>query len=173
MRERIRGRRGLAQLNPVPTLPAAWLIFAAMVSCEAGEQDCLAYACTSKAYLNGSVEIPDDTSAVDVRFCSTWGCLEGLLDVREVRETECASGPVADFHGSVCATRTASGRLELEASLSGEDTGSVPPDGESYTLEVVDHDSGRVLVDEETKANYDTSSNQDSCHRCWLTKMTF
>jgi hypothetical protein len=80
---------------------------------------------------------------------------------------------VADFHGSVCATRTTSARLELEASLTGGDTGSVPPDGESYTLVVLDHDSERVLVDEERQADYDASSNQDSCHHCWLAQMTF
>src|SRR5688500_15041405 len=56
-----------------------------------------------------------------------------------------------------CATWTTSARLDLEASLTGEDTGSVPPDGESYTLLVVDHDSERVLVDEERKADYEAS----------------
>jgi hypothetical protein len=166
MKESSRRARRIAGLKP---LLAAWLGFATL-SCEA--QVCKPYSCSSTASLNGTIEVPDDTSAVDVTFCNKLGCFEGLIDVEQLRETECASGPLADFHASVCATRTASSTLELEASLTGEDTGSVPPDGESYTLKVVDHDSERVLVDEERKADYDALPNQDGCHHCWQTQMT-
>jgi hypothetical protein len=110
--------------------------------------------------------VPEATTQIDVRFCSKEGCVAGTLDVAQSHESDCLGQPVGAFQGNVCATRKGRGELQLSASLVARNSEPIPPDGDEYTLEVVDAESNEVLVDREWAADYVPPSSDD-CDQCW------
>ncbi|HKY37287.1 MAG TPA: hypothetical protein VJN18_15190 [Polyangiaceae bacterium] len=152
----------------------ALLFVIAISACDSvTAEECLAYACVNEARLTGEVEQPEGTELVDARFCSdAIGCVEGLVDLRELDSGEvCTGNNPEPYAGRVCFSRASEGGLSIEAALSRTDDGTVPKDGETYTLRVVDHDSEVVLVESQSSADYEIT-RQDNCHVCWAAEMS-
>lgn len=157
----------------VAALAGATLLVAASGGCsslDGGSEECLNYACINAATLKGSVAVADAPTSVEVRYCGTSGCVEGTLELAPSGETACTGGASARFEDGVCLTLQQTGRLEIEAKLTRNDDGTVPPDGEVYTLELVDAASGETLVDESRDADYEVT-RRDNCHVCWKAEM--
>ena len=133
---------------------------------------CKHYLCVNTATLTGSVEAPDELGSVDVGYCSERTCTTGSMDLSTVNQTVCSGDSQGSFDDGVCITLTSQGRLEVEAVLREPDNDKLPADGETYTLTIVDRDSGRVLVDVTRAADY-KKTREDDCHLCWRAEMTF
>lgn len=149
------------------------LLVAAIGGCRSlddGSEECLDYACINAATLKGSVAVAVAPTSVEVRYCGKPGCVEGTLELAPPGETACTGGASARFEDGVCLTLQQTGRLEIEAKLTRNDDGTVPPDGEVYTLEIVDATSGETLVDEARDADYEVT-RRDNCHVCWKAEM--
>lgn len=132
---------------------------------------CLDYMCWSGANMSGVLEAPKETKRVGAKLCSEQKCFEGDVDI-DAQEMTCASD--SSSGDSICFKRSSDAALEVEAWLSTADTGTmpaIPPDGERYTLLIVDRDSGEVLVDETREADYETT-RRDNCHWCWSADMS-
>lgn len=133
------------------------------------ETVCADYACGNAARLTGDVALPEGTETVTVEYCSEVECVKSRVDVGVM-----AAGAACDVHpydDAVCLEHREDGKLRVKASLRRGDDGTLPPDGEQYTLTIVDEASGTVLVEESRKADYETTQ-RDACHWCWSSEMT-
>jgi hypothetical protein len=136
------------------------------------ESVCLTYACGNQARLEGEVAVAGDTGLVGVKYCSAVECVEGKLDLSQLgSEQSCVEGIGASFGSDVCFTRDGAGKLQVAASLTREDDMKLPPDGERYTLTIVDEASGDTLLQETREADYVTT-REDDCHLCWQAEMS-
>jgi hypothetical protein len=145
----------------------------ALAGCDVGMgETCAAYACINNAETVGSFEVPDTVKVVDTEYCSEAGCVEGSVDLSELgAEAACIREYYSPWEDGICFTRADDGTLQLSANLTRNDTGTLPPDGERYTVRVVDHDSGQVLLEQTREADYEVT-RQDNCHLCWNAQMT-
>lgn len=167
----------MIERNRVLTRGAGWgllLVLLAVPACglsDVGEV-CLTYACINGAVLSGTVQAPAETRQLRVKYCSEQACVEGPVDIESLTTAEAciADGP-GSWGDSVCFKRSADGALEVRAQLTRLDDGTLPADGERYTLEIVDEDSGAVLLDEAREADYVTT-RRDNCHWCWSAEMS-
>jgi hypothetical protein len=151
----------------------ALIVAAGIVACSSETaKECLTYLCVNAARLTGDVEQPAETELVDAKFCSDQlGCVEGLVDLRELDSGAACTGRNPEpYAGQVCFSRASGGGLSIDAHLSRPDDGTLPKDGETYRLNVVDHDSGAVLAEAERSADYEVT-REDSCHLCWAANM--
>jgi hypothetical protein len=130
--------------------------------------DCAPYACLNGAHLDGSVAIAQEVAVVDFRFCVDGTCHDGSIDLAQ---TNPVSGSLpracADWGaGSVCLAETSTPEtftLSAFFNVFGEDEA---PHDVTVRLELIDHMSGGVLLDEKRTAKAGTPS-VDSCHFCW------
>ena len=154
----------------------SWILIvlpiASHLACSGYFGGCDDYACVNSASMTGEVEISDNVMSVDVEYCSERGCTGGLMDVGKMNQTTCNDGMPGAFDDGVCIRRTVEGKLEVEAALTRPDNGKLPADGESYSLEIIDHDSGEDLLHVRQEADY-VKTRQDECHLCWKAEMTF
>jgi len=132
---------------------------------------CEDYSCVNVASMTGSVEVPSETTAIDVEYCSKRACTAGVIEVSELMQTACNTGFPGPHDDGVCATRTTTEKLEVEAALTRPDNRKRLPD-ETYTLKIIDHDSEEVLLDVTRKADYVTYM-EDECHLCSAAEMRF
>jgi hypothetical protein len=146
------------------------LLIGTVPGCNAFEAEtCLTYACVNEARLRGALVVPEQTGGVTVKYCSKSDCVEGKLDLREVgSERECI-GSALDRN--VCFLRDAAGSVQVDASLGRVDDMTLPPDGERYTLTIVNEASGETLLEETREADYE-KTREDNCHLCWQAEMT-
>jgi hypothetical protein len=134
-------------------------------------ETCATYACVNQARLIGEVAVPDDAGLVNVKYCSEVDCVEGKLDLSKVgSEPSCLGPNQSIFDSDVCFTRGVAGKLKVEASLQRQDDMTLPPDGERYTLEIIDA-AGDTLFEETREADYETT-REDNCHLCWQAEMS-
>jgi hypothetical protein len=158
---------GAALLVGVSSLVAA---SSACGSLDGGSDECLDYACLSVATLRGSVAVAKPPASVEVRYCGKRGCVDDTLELAPPGETACTSGNSGRFEDGVCLTLQQTGMLQIEATLTSHDDGSVPSDGEEYSLEIVDGASGETLVEQSRDAYYEVT-RRDNCHVCWKAEM--
>ena len=142
----------------------------------AGSEDegevCPAYACINAVVLSGTLTVPAETTQLHVEYCSEQACVDGVVQVEALgANAVCTGESLPNWDDSVCFTRLTDGSLQVQAQLTRQDDQSLPPDGESYTLEIVDVDSGQTLLDETREADYETTQ-RDSCHWCWRADMS-
>lgn len=130
---------------------------------------CPTYACGNEAKLTGKLAVPKDAGAARVKFCKGADCVGGPIDLSQVGAEPTCVGDGQVGIGDVCVTRDSAGDFQVEASLVGQDN-DVPPDGELYTLAVMDEESGDVLLEETRAADY-VITREDCCHRCWHARM--
>lgn len=155
----------------VGTLSMAAALAVAGCDSEADEEACPTYACINDAKLEGRLTVTEAVKVVEAEYCSEAGCVAGTVEL-EGAETQpaCTHDGSEPWGDGICFTRTAPDELELSATLTRTEDGTLPPDGEGYTLRVVDHDSGEVLLDEAREADYEIT-RQDVCHVCWSADM--
>jgi hypothetical protein len=139
-------------------------------SLDGGTEQCLGYACLNAATLTGSVTVAKPPASVEVRYCGKLGCVDDTLELAPPGETACTSGNSGRFEDGVCLTLQRTGMLQIEATLTSHDDGSLPPDGEEYSLEIVDAVSGETLVEQSRAADYEVT-RRDNCHVCWKAEM--
>ncbi len=136
------------------------------------EETCLDYACGNGAVLKGTVEVPAETTHLRVKYCSEQDCVQGPVDLGSLMtNTACLGDGPGSGGDAVCFTRSSEGAFEVRAQLTRPDDGTLPADGERYTLEISDEDSSAVLVDEAREADYVTT-RRDNCHWCWSAEMS-
>jgi hypothetical protein len=155
-------------------LAASVALIGIVPACTLTQEDeaCATYACVNEARLGGEVTLPEETGGVSVKYCSELDCVEGKLDLSQVgSEPSCVRSDQSLFGSDVCFTRDAAGKVQVKASLQRQDDMMLPPDGESYTLTIVDEASGDTLLEETREADYETT-REDNCHTCWHTEMT-
>jgi hypothetical protein len=135
------------------------------------EEVCPTYACLNGAQLQGTAKVAETVTMVDAEYCSELGCVDGTVDLAAASaEPVCTQQHAAPYDDAVCFRRSAAGELEVKANLTRAEDGTLPADGERYTLRVVDHDSGEVLIDETRRADYEVT-REDTCHVCWSADM--
>ncbi|HVJ15634.1 MAG TPA: hypothetical protein VM686_09335 [Polyangiaceae bacterium] len=132
---------------------------------------CPTYACVNEARLAGELALPEDTGGVSVKYCSEVDCVDGKLDLTQVgTEASCVGQDSPGFGSEVCFTRDAAGQVQVSAGLQRGEDGTLPPDGERYTLTIVDEASGDTLLEETREADY-AVTREDCCHVCWSAEM--
>jgi hypothetical protein len=132
-------------------------------------ETCAAYACVNAAVLSGTVPAPTEAAQLRVKYCSEQACVDGVVELGAAGA--CTGEPLPTWGDSVCFTRSTDGTLQVQAQLTRQDDQSLPPDGERYTLEIVDVASGETLLDETREADYETT-RRDNCHWCWSAEMS-
>ncbi len=150
----------------------ATILVSVSVGCsdETEEQPCASYACVNAAALSGPVLLSDSVLRVDAKYCRVGGeCVEGAIELEKlaVARQLCTATEIASY---VCLSRDPQGEWEVNARFALGD-GKPRPDGDEYTLTVVDADSGDVLVDVTRVADYEVT-RQDNCHLCWGAEMS-
>lgn len=139
---------------------------------EGAGEICATYACINAAVLSGTVAVPAETTQLRVKYCSEESCVDGVVQLGAAGAAgACTDEPLPAWGDSVCFTRSTDGAVQVQAQLTRLDDESLPPDGERYTLEIVDVDSGETLLDETREADYETT-RRDSCHWCWRADMS-
>jgi hypothetical protein len=151
-------------------LGAALIVVVGLVSgCREGEEShiCAGWACDNRVTLTGSVEVSTQPTLVDVSYCSPDDCQSGIVDITRATVTTPACGQWNQ--STVCLTATDAG-LEVLASWGGG--GENPPVAiAEYHLELVDHQTGEVLLNTTRHTSYEVKQ-VDDCHRCWHAEMS-
>jgi hypothetical protein len=154
-----------------------WLVLLGVPGCVSSEdagagEVCATYACINAAVLSGVVEVPTETTQLRVKYCSEQGCVDGTVDIAGLGSSAACTGEALPAWGdSVCFTRSMDGAVQVQAQLTRQDDQSLPPDGESYTLEIFDAESGESLLEETRAADYETT-RRDNCHWCWRAELS-
>lgn len=150
----------------------AWMSGVPACSLTHAEETCATYACVNVARLQGEIPEAEDAGGVSVKYCSEVDCVEGNVDLSQVgSEPRCVGAAQERFGSEVCFTRDAAGKLQVDAGLARADDMTLPPDGERYTLTIVDGATGSTLLEESREADYETT-REDSCHLCWQAEMS-
>jgi len=150
---------------------ALGLAVAGIPGCVLEEHVCPLYACINGARLSGNVAVPEGTSSVQVEYCSPTECVQGTLQLEPAGSpAACTGSGQPQYSDGICVSRSADGTLAVDAFLTRQDDGTLPPDGERYRLSIVDANSGETLVDETREADYETT-RRDECHWCWSAEM--
>jgi len=133
-----------------------------------GSAACTLDSCPSGAGVTGKFELGDSTAAVDAKFCNAHArCVTALINRRDFSwGREFCAGL---NRSEICFSGPTDGQVEVSARLL-QDSGDMPPDGESFTLTLVDHDSKQVIVEQTRFADYETT-REDDCHHCWWAAM--
>ena len=159
---------------------AVLLLFAAL---DGGclSRECAPYGCENGASLSGNVVIAKEVSVVDYRLCvgrrgpidlgST--CKEGAMDLAQVdASTACSlSSPWPRTGPELCLAKSNdSDTFALKAFSQGFPENEHPPDI-TFEVKLVDHATGRVLL-EETRIAKPSMTSHDDCHACWGAQAT-
>lgn len=141
--------------------PAVLLVLlTAGAACEL--QNCPDLYCPTSTRLTGTLQVPETASAIDARYCGDGQCVGGMVALSPGLQT-CAREPLEPGgNGAVCLTWRTAGNVEVRAEIMNR---HVPPDGEPYTLVLVERGSGVVLLNEAREANYETT-RPDDCTTC-------
>jgi hypothetical protein len=152
---------------------ASLALFAGGPACTLEQADCAcpAYGCVNAGKLTGDIALPTKATGARVKYCDQVDCLEDVLDLSQIAsapELTCVRDDGPSF-SMVCFQRDAAGKVHVEATL--ERDGEMPPDGERYTLTIVEEASGDTLFEVAREADYEVT-REDCCHRCWSAEMT-
>ena len=132
-------------------------------------RQCAPYDCLNGAHLRGSVVIAQEVTVVDFRFCVDGTCHDGSIDLAQTTPVSgslpeaCADWSVRSH---ICLGQTSTPEtftLSAFFNVFGEDE---EPHDVTVRLELIDHASRSVLLDEKRTAKAGTPS-VDSCHNCW------
>jgi hypothetical protein len=119
---------------------------------------CLDYACFPQAQLHGSVVIPSSVTMIQAEYCAADDCRQETF---EATPTEAC--PVGET--GICLNGDGETR-----SLTVTWTGSnMPrPQDTPYSIKLIDHNTGQVLLDETRRLTGHVGSQLDECHDyCW------
>jgi hypothetical protein len=150
---------------------AASAVLCLFVALDGGcsSMDCAPYGCANEAHLNGSVVISRDVTVVDSRLCFGSTCTEDSIDLAAVNAgMPCAlwgAGP------KVCLAKTSDSEMFDLRAISSEFAENRAPPDVTVQLTLVDHASGRVLL-EETRTAKSRTTSTDDCHGCWTAEAT-
>lgn len=132
-------------------------------------QQCTMYGCVNGGKLSGNVVFPSEVTVVDYRLCAGSPCEDGSIDLVELDSaTPCM---LWDGGPKVCLVKTNDpNTFALSAVSSAFPEDENPPDIK-FQLTLVDHESGRVLL-QETRSAKSRVTSSDDCHACWRAEAT-
>ena len=129
---------------------------------------CALYGCLNAVHLNGNVVIDKEVTAVDFRFCVGGTCKEASIDLDA--NMPCTPLPWAP-EPKVCLAKASDSETFALSAVSSEFPENEHPPDITVQLTLVDHVSGRVLLDETRTAKARVTSSDD-CHACWTAEAT-
>lgn len=148
----------------------ALLLAFATLGSGCSSESCPLYGCANPVTLLGNVVVAKEVTDVDFRFCVDKQCNEGSIELAQGNaRMPCASW---DLTGSrVCLTHSSEPQsFTLRADSVAHPENEHPPDF-SVQLELVDHATGEVLLDE-TRIAKASVQRTDHCHHCWSAEAT-
>jgi hypothetical protein len=120
------------------------------------ERACLDYGCMPRARLHGDVQLPAGVKTIDAEYCAADDCKQVELDAT-------STAPCSAPDDGVCL----SGEGEKRA-LSVTWPNGDSPRNKPYSIKLVDHDTGQILLDETRTMTGHVGPQQDDCHDdCW------
>ena len=129
-------------------------------SCEPHE--CLDYGCAPQARLHGNVQVPASVKLIDAEYCAADDCKQSELDAA-------LTTPCSNFEDAVCLSGQGETRA-LDVVWHGGDS----PRNKPYSIKLVDHDTGQVLLDETRSMTGRVGAQLDDCHDdCWVAEAEF
>jgi len=134
---------------------------------------CAPYGCVNAVHLSGNVVIAKEVTVVDYRLCVGSMCKEDSIDLVQVDAgMPCTLlGLWPSTEPKVCLAETSdSDTFALSAGASEFPDNEHPPDV-PLKLTLVDHVTGRVLL-EETRIAKSSVTSSDDCHACWSAEAT-
>lgn len=135
-----------------------WLASTALLLLGCEDHACLDYGCLNQIRLHGSVAVPSDVSTIDADYCEESRCQSVRLDLA-------ANQPCDSYADGVCLSGTGEAR---ELTVIWNRNGAPRPQNKSLSIKLVDHDSGRVLLDEARLMTGRVGDQLDDCHQdCW------
>lgn len=139
------------------------LLVALQTGCSAGQSEregpCATYSCDDKVTFTGAISVDHPLELVDATYCIRDSCKLASIDVTGSDFDQCTLG----FFEDVCLGQ-ANGMLNIQVTWHyGDDAliNQVP-----HRIELVEHDTGAVLLDE-TRDATSVIRSQDNCHVCW------
>jgi hypothetical protein len=130
---------------------------------------CAPYGCLNAAHLSGSVVIAKEVTVVDYQLCDGITCKEDSIDLAGIDAgTPCV---LWDAGPKICLTKTSDSDTFALSAISSQFAENEDPPNISLQLTLIDHVSGRILLEETRTAKSRVTSNDD-CHACWTAEAT-
>jgi hypothetical protein len=123
---------------------------------------CLLYACNTSASVSSKVARDVESAEFEVRSCHGDRCVDAVLVWIETETMVCVDGGLTD-DAHECVERTGD---SLEFMTHWTFNEGVPSE-KTFSLRVVDRESGEVLVDDADEAQFSKGPMWDHCHDCW------
>jgi hypothetical protein len=123
---------------------------------------CLLYACHTSASVSSKVARDVESAKFEVRSCHGDRCVDGVLVWTERETLVCLDEGLTDDAHS-CVERTGDS-LEFVTYWTFDE--GVPSE-KTFSLRVVDRESGDVLVEDAGEAQFTKGPMWDHCHDCW------
>ena len=129
-------------------------------------RQCAPYDCVNAASLSGDVVIAKEVTVIDYRLCVGSTCKEEAIDLAQVdASTACSLAPRTE--PKLCLAKTNDSDTFALNAVSQEFPEDEDPPDITFKVKLVDHVTGRVLLEETRIAKSRVRPSNDDCHACW------
>jgi hypothetical protein len=135
-------------------------------------RQCDPYGCVNAASLSGNVVIAKEVTVVDYRLCVGSTCKEGAIDLAQVdASTACSLWSLSRTKPELCLAKSNDSDTFALSAFSQQFPENEDPPDITFEVKLVDHVTGRALLEEMRIAKSRVTSNDD-CHACWGAEAT-